>query len=323
MSKDTIEHYNADQKRLVDIVICTFNRTRLLELCLDALLPQFRLEHIAHAGLIIVDNNCTDDTAEIVAQFKRHHHFIRYVTEPKQGLSNARNCGMENSDAEYICYLDDDSKPGESYLDNLIETLDRYRPDFVGGPILPYYLDAKPTWFRDDFEIRRHTSMNGFVDCPISGGNFIVLRSILKELGGFSPDLGMIGNTVRLGEERELVEKYRAQREDADRKIYYSQELFIYHYVPPSKMTVKYMSKRAYQSGKMSVIVKRETVRSLPWLSAKMFRETCALAKLYATKGTVEQKVDKFRKMSQLFGKIVQLSIDFLSGIRRSKLNYG
>lgn len=293
--------------RLVDVAICTFNRSRFLRICLDALLPQFNDEYSRRVGVLVIDNNCTDDTARMVSELQRTYPFIRYLQEPKQGLSNARNCGERNSEAQYICYLDDDGKPGEAYLETLVRILSEENPDFAGGPILPYYLSERPAWFKDEFEIRRHAPGTGFFDCPISGGNFVVRLSLLRELGGFAPHLGMVGNKVRLGEERELIERYRRRCSEAERRIYYAQSLFIYHYVPPVKMTMRYMLGRAYQSGKMSVVVKRESVRSLPWILTKLFRETVSLIKLYRARAPVDLRVNKLRGAALLIGKLVGL----------------
>src|SRR5262247_1213534 len=93
---------------LVDIVICTYNRSTILKICLDALLPQFTPDLQTIAGLLIVDNNCQDDTIRIVNEIQKTHQFVRLIREERQGLSRARNRGAMASEAEYVCYLDDD-----------------------------------------------------------------------------------------------------------------------------------------------------------------------------------------------------------------------
>ncbi len=182
--------------RLVDIVICTYNRSRFLKICLEALLPQIGTALQGRVGVFVVDNNCTDDTAQTVEMFLEAHPYLVRVQEPKQGLSNARNRGATESRAEYLCYLDDDAED-RTYLraDAPGHPRNEDRPDFAGGPILPFYLTPKPDWFEDSFEIRRHSDRTGFVDCPVSGGNFVVQRRLLHELGMFDPELGMVGDT--------------------------------------------------------------------------------------------------------------------------------
>jgi glycosyltransferase involved in cell wall biosynthesis len=164
---------------LVDIVICTYNRSKLLKICLDALLPQFTSEFQEIAGVLVIDNNCQDDTQVVVKETQRNYPFVRYLRESKQGTSHAKNRAVIASEAEYLCYLDDDAKPSENYVQTLAQVLNGKRPDFAGGPILPYYLIDKPQWFRDELEIRRHSNTTGFVDCWISGGNFVVRRKLL------------------------------------------------------------------------------------------------------------------------------------------------
>lgn len=292
--------------RLVDIVICTYNRSRFLKICLEALLPQIGTALQGRVGVFVVDNNCTDDTAQTVEMFLEAHPYLVRVQEPKQGLSNARNRGATESRAEYLCYLDDDAKPGPVYVRTLLGILEWDRPDFAGGPILPFYLTPKPDWFEDSFEIRRHSDRTGFVDCPVSGGNFVVQRRLLHELGMFDPELGMVGDTVRLGEERAVIERYREQRSPAARRIYYSQELFVYHYVPPSKMRVGYLLHRAFQSGRSSVIVKKERRRALPRLCSAVARQCVRLGWSTIARHPVSERIAIARRGAMLLGKIRQ-----------------
>lgn len=290
---------------LGDIIICTYNREKFLAICLDALLPQ--IDPVSdQVGLIVVNNNSTDETDQLLADYIKTYSWIRVVHESKQGLSHARNCGAAHSKADYLCYLDDDGKPGPDYVNTLIDVLDRERPDFLGGPVYPYYLSSKPKWFADAIEIRRYSNYSGYCDCSISGGNFVIRAGLLQDLGRFSPNYGMVGNKVRLGEERALLEAYRSNTPAKQRRIYYSLDLFILHYVPPEKMTFKYLVKRGYNSGKSSVVVKQESFLKFPGLIKKLIKQLIKLIKLGLTKPRTEEFASNLRVMAVLFGKSVQ-----------------
>lgn len=242
--------------KILTIIICTYNRLELLLGCVQELARQVEEIGDADIEVVIIDNNSTDGTNLTVRNRNGQYRWLKLVEEAKQGLSHARNCGAKVAKGEYLCYLDDDARPSPDYLKNMLRIADEHQPDIFGGPILPFYTTPKPFWFQDALEIRRHADRSGFVDCPVSGGNFNIRAELLRELGGFSPEFGIVGSTLRLGEERELLERYRSTRSPEQRRIYYSQDCFIYHHVPAHKMTLRYFTYRAFLSGKMMVAIK-------------------------------------------------------------------
>ncbi|MGE5340727.1 MAG: glycosyltransferase family 2 protein [Candidatus Omnitrophota bacterium] len=242
---------------LVSLIICTYNRERFLEKCIDSLVVQ--TSDIKAIEVIVVDNNSTDGTHDVVTRYRNRIPAIKYVFEKEQGLSHARNRGCREASGEYLAYLDDDATAPPQYLENIVDVITHHHPDILGGPIYPYYLDPKPRWFKDEYEIRKHAEKTGFIDsCRASGGNFIIRRDLLIQLGMFDVNLGMIGETVRLGEERAVIERYRELTPPGKRKGYYSLECYVNHYVPPSKMKIRNFLKRFYAAGKSSVLVKNK-----------------------------------------------------------------
>lgn len=251
-------YQNLTIRPLLSIVICTFNREELLQGCLLELLRQMRDIFSETLDILVVDNNSNDGTAAICSNLVTLYPSLRYVFEPTQGLSHARNRGAIESRGDYIVYLDDDALPGPNYLQKIIDMLSQKSPDIGGGPVYPFYTSKKPFWFQDQLEVRRHVRETGFFDCPISGGNFIISRRILFGLGMFSADFGMLGQKMRLGEERNLIERYRAATPKLERKIYYSQDCYIYHHVPAEKMKIIYFVRRAFESGRFKAQLAKE-----------------------------------------------------------------
>lgn len=258
----------------LSIIICTYNREALLKNCLDELVRQMP-PFSESTEVIVVDNNCIDGTEAMVKHMASEYSWLQYIKEIKQGLSSARNCGASVARGKYLCYLDDDGKPGEKYLLWVHHVLNKRQPDIAGGLVLPYYTTRKPKWFRDEYEIRRHHPHSGFSKkCSVSGGNFIIKSDLLKSLGYFSPKLGMIGEKTRLGEEKEVLLKYRKSRPLEQQRVFYSQECFIYHHVPDYKMKISYMWKRSFFAGRSLVEIKNDSFGKVPELLrlvAKLF----------------------------------------------------
>lgn len=241
---------------LLSIIICTYNRSSLLTNCLTPLIKQVK-SYSGSTEVIVVDNNSTDDTKSVVEGLANNLVWLSYVKETVQGLSHARNKGAIHAKGKYLCYLDDDAMPGKDYVKSVHMMIAEHLPDFAGGPVYPYYTTPKPNWFHDEFEVRRHSKKSGFMsNVSLSGGNYIVRASVLKSLGYFSPDYGMVGDKTRLGEEKELLMRYRSSMPIESQKVYYAQSCYIYHHVPKFKMSIIYMWKRHFFAGRSLVRIK-------------------------------------------------------------------
>jgi glycosyltransferase involved in cell wall biosynthesis len=239
----------------LSVIICTYNRVELLGKCLNSIVAQqFESDSFE---VIVVDNNSTDNSRELVAQYQTKITNLRYVFEENQGLSYARNRGYAEARAEYLIYLDDDAIMPREYLSNVNRVIKQYAPDIMGGPVYPYYTSPKPRWFRDEYEIRKYEDESRFSKtCSISGGNYIIKKKVLEDLGMFDVNLGMKGDKIGIGEERKVLEQYRATTPEAEQKVYYALECYVKHHVPEYKMTIKYRMKRYYKSGREAVLVK-------------------------------------------------------------------
>lgn len=240
----------------ISVVICTHNRLEHLRECLQSLADQIEETICARVEVLVVDNASNDDTQSFLEKVCKQYPWLRFIKEGQLGLAHARNSGAESARGTYLCYLDDDARIGTDYLKNLLAVIDEFSPDIVGGPIYPFYTTPKPFWFQDELEIRKYAEDSGFyVDGIISGGNFIIRSSELKRLDRFSPQFGLVGTKLRLGEERELLERYKNSHKTEERKIYYSVVCSVRHYVDPAKMTLSYFAQRAYESGKLKALL--------------------------------------------------------------------
>ncbi|MFD1909539.1 glycosyltransferase family 2 protein [Paenibacillus rhizoplanae] len=106
----------------ISIIICTYNRSALLVKTLHSLLP---LENLHQAEIIVVDNQSTDDTAAAIKGFIGTYGDdmdIRYLLEPVQGLSAARNTGILASKSQLIAFLDDDAIPCRTWITTIVST---------------------------------------------------------------------------------------------------------------------------------------------------------------------------------------------------------
>ncbi len=182
----------------VSVVICTRDRGPLLERCLRSLEAQR-----SPAGEVIVVDNSRDRGAEACCgRFPR----IRYLHEPRPGLSRARNAGVRESRLGIVAFTDDDVEVHPGWTAEIARTFAERDVEALTGLVLPARLDTAaercfqfamggfgstfvPLAFgRPFFE---ETRPNGARVWKIgAGANMAFRRSALERVGPFDERLG-------------------------------------------------------------------------------------------------------------------------------------
>ena len=112
----------------LSLIIATYNRSAAL---VEALRSVVRQDFpAAEWECIVVNNNSQDDTLARFEAFATEHPAInlRIVTETRQGLSHARNRGIDESRGEYIAIIDDDERINEQFISSYVALFDATRP---------------------------------------------------------------------------------------------------------------------------------------------------------------------------------------------------
>lgn len=101
------------------VAIPTYNGANRLPELLSRLGNQINTENISWE-IIVVDNNSTDNTAEVVKNYQANWKFpypLKYYFEPKQGAAFARQLAIKESQGEFIGFLDDDNYPAPNWVE--------------------------------------------------------------------------------------------------------------------------------------------------------------------------------------------------------------
>jgi len=134
----------------ISAVITTYNRSEMLAKALEAVLSQetggVRYE------VVVVDNNSTDDTrATVEALIAKGHSNLRYVFEPKQGIAHGRNAGIAAARGDIIAFTDDDNVVTPNWIATIKRSFaENPDVDFIGGKILPQWIEPPPKWLTVD-----------------------------------------------------------------------------------------------------------------------------------------------------------------------------
>jgi glycosyltransferase involved in cell wall biosynthesis len=258
----TSEHIASEQTALenttvidpippLSVIICTYNRADRLLLALEALTKQTISSK--EFEVLVVDNRSTDNTSAICKSFQARFANFRYIYEPTQGLSKARNTGWQTTQSSYIAYLDDDAIPSEQWIEAILTVFETVQPTpaSIGGPIYPLWEIPRPEWITPIMETL-FTMLDGG-DTPRWfnedeypwGANVIYRRDALEEAGGFCEQLGRKGQSLLSGEETLLNATLKSKGE----KFYYSPQASVLHWVPKQRINPTWLVQRSYWQG--------------------------------------------------------------------------
>lgn len=243
----------------VTFVICTYNRANYVNQALDSLLSEEQLNSTEQPfELLVVDNNSSDATREVVKRYQEQFNSkgqpIRYVKETEQGISFARNRGIQETDTPYIVFLDDDISATENFISTWISFFENNpNVSLAGGKIHVKFDDPKPTWMSYFLLplFGRHDlgkSRKKYPDRKFPfAGNMGVKKSVLNDIGHFDTKYGQRGEKLDIkGEEKELAHRISTVSDAA----HYLPDAFVYHHVDKSRLTVKYLKKHAIGIGR-------------------------------------------------------------------------
>ncbi len=230
----------------LSIVICTYNRDQHIKRALESLISQDYDKN--DYEIIVVDNNSTDQTPEIIAAFKQAHpgYQITIAKEPRQGLSYARNKGIELARGEYISYIDDDGIARYDYVSQIKKYTGQYPGEMAfGGKVLPRYETGKtPAWMTryieriisivdlgDEVKILKKTY-------PV-GCNMIFKKALFDQIGGFNTALKL------RSDDKYIFLKVR----EAGLNVLYLPQVVVEHFIDNFRTTLDYVVKVSRLNG--------------------------------------------------------------------------
>lgn len=114
----------------ISVIVPVYNRESLLAKCIESVICQKDIS----LEIIIIDDGSTDDTLRICKQYALHNSNIRVIHQDNQGISSARNTGLDVVAGEYITFLDsDDFIPHENAFKEMLYSIRQQNVDVVIG----------------------------------------------------------------------------------------------------------------------------------------------------------------------------------------------
>lgn len=136
VSEFNIENYYTNLLKIIDkgvdneiitVIVPVFNVEKYLCRCIDSIISQ----SYKNLEIILVDDGSTDDSGNICDEYASKDERIKVLHQKNQGLSEARNNGLEISEGEYIFFCDSDDYIEKDTLENMLGKLKHDNADIV------------------------------------------------------------------------------------------------------------------------------------------------------------------------------------------------
>jgi succinoglycan biosynthesis protein ExoM len=244
----------------VDICICTFRRNFLAE----TLRSIARLDVDGHAlRIIIADNDAAPSARDLVDEMRDKVPFpITYVHAPASNICIARNACLDQADADYVAFVDDDEVVTPGWLGALVQRAEATNAAVVLGPVRAIYGSDAPRWMVDgDF----HSTRPVFVGNAIRTGytcNVLIRWSTPYRTQRFNLALGKSG-----GEDTDFFYRLTA----LGGTIAYAEAALVEEPVPPERASMAWLVRRRLRFGQTHGMLQAGSrAKSLAVVAAKI-----------------------------------------------------
>jgi glycosyltransferase involved in cell wall biosynthesis len=230
---------------LVSVAICTWNRADMLAQTLERF-TRLEVPPGVDWELLVVNNNCTDHTDAVLAQFERRLP-LRRVHEPTPGQSFARNRAIEEARGEYLLWTDDDVQVEPAWLVAYAAAFRRWPEAGVfGGPVRPWFEGTPPKWLDnvvslvgDVFAVRDLGDTARPLAAPTHvpfGANMAFRTELLRD-HRFDTTIGVRPGSEVRGEETKLIEQLLADGATG----WWVPDARVLHFIPRQRQSVAYL----------------------------------------------------------------------------------
>jgi len=110
------EEQTRNKDSLISVIVPVYNVAPYLQKCVTSILCQT----YTHLELILVDDGSTDGSSELCDHLGAQDSRIHIYHQRNQGVSSARNLGIDVATGDFLCFVDADDWIDSSYLESLL-----------------------------------------------------------------------------------------------------------------------------------------------------------------------------------------------------------
>lgn len=234
----------------IDLIICTYNNASLLDRALMAIAQQVVPDWIDWR-VIVIDNNCTDHTDEVVEKHQKSKlvSCLRMVRETTQGLTPARQCGVRHTSGDWVAFVDDDCFLAEDWVEHAANfAIDHPNCGAFGGKVDLMWENPPEAWilnFAYSFAEQDHGDFAHQVSCLVGAG-MVINRAVLLKTKWLNKALleDRVGKKLISGGDVEIALRLSAQA-----PLWYDPKIQLNHFIPAYRTTSDYLMRINYGLG--------------------------------------------------------------------------
>ena len=267
----------------LSIILPTFRRPEGLKTALQSLEHQ-NLANMSHE-IIVVDNDPEVSAKTYVSQYAKTSSLnIKYYNDPNPGVANARNTALNAASGRYLVFLDDDQEALENWVQELLETAQKYKAALVFGPCIAKLATHSKyqAYYKNYFSRLGAGMQTGLIKDVFGCGNSLIDTELCK-----LPSPPFDPNTNETGGEDDLL--YAALTAQGV-NIAWAKAAKVYEHVPSDRSTPRYIKKRSFAFGQSpseqcAESTPRDNLGIMKWMSIgvmqyMVFRPISILTKL-------------------------------------------
>ena len=164
----------------ISIIVPVYNTAKYLKRCLDSIINQ-KFDNINYE-IIVVNDASTDNSLEIINEYlKNDNRIILIDKKENQGLSEARNSGIEIAQGEYILHIDSDDWIEDNYIYDMVTLAKKENADMVVSDFILENSWHKRKYRQDQCNEKKLSSFNCIRNICLGKGAPNVWNKLIKK----------------------------------------------------------------------------------------------------------------------------------------------
>lgn len=245
-----IREVNQSRPRF-SIIIPTYRRERQLLTMLAVVATQAESpDLVCECEILVIDNTPEGAARERLADFVGR---ARYVHEPRTGLANARNAGIEAARGDHVIFIDDDQMPSPGWLSAFRQLAERGADACFGSisaefetPPDAAVAETAVAMFSRKLPAAEGDDVSWFRPFLGTGNSMFRVASCFPSKRPFD---------LRFNEGGEDIWLLRQLVEDRGIRLLWSEAAHVSEIVPRSRVEPEFLRRRRFRNGQLRCIV--------------------------------------------------------------------
>lgn len=157
----------------VSVIVPVYNVEEYIRECIKSI----QVQTYSNLEIIVVNDGTKDKSIEIIKDLIETDSRIRVISQPNQGLSAARNTGIENATGKYVAMIDSDDKIKPDFIKHLFDVADSQNADIVRGSFRDFEGNIPRGWI-SDFTTDQKLGINVLNEFLDNNTSFVVWSSL-------------------------------------------------------------------------------------------------------------------------------------------------